>query len=234
MESSDITRKSYFHSNTSLKSITHPITLRNLRPGEGAVFAALIANPENEDKTTADAQDALDETWGEGVIQRMTEYAKTNPTVIDASTGQVVSGPNKLNLAVVENASDGRETIIGISGYGAIKDWERQGVRVRAGDVGVVINAAYRGKGYAVEAMRLAMDWAAAPATEGGLQLDMLTATTLDSNEPMIRLIEVKLGLKGMGILRPAEFDRDKQELYFEITASEWRLARSRKTISCS
>jgi RimJ/RimL family protein N-acetyltransferase len=93
------------------------------------------------------------------------------------------------------------------------------------GDAGVVLDPKYRGKGYAVEAMKMSIDWALRKLEEGGLQLDLVTVTTRSDNEAMIRLTDEKLGLKGKGTLRDGEFS-DK-EMYWEITAADWQALRS-------
>lgn len=138
------------------------------------------------------------------------------------SSGTVTSGPAKANLFVVED-----DEPIGIAGFGCIKTLEREGKSVRAGDAGVVLEVGKRGKGYATEAMLLTLDFGAAAVSEGGLQLDLLTITTLEDNEAMIKVIE-RLGFsKDSAIVRPAEFDKSKQELYIEIRREEWRKKRS-------
>lgn len=114
------------------------------------------------------------------------------------------------------------EVMIGLGGYGAIKDWERDGRKIRAGDVGVLLDPEHRGKGYAVEAMKLAIDWAFTPVSSGGPQLDLVTITTLKDNAVMLGIVNDKLGLKGRGVSRPAEFDTAKQEVYFEMKPEEW------------
>lgn len=214
------------HIDTRLDSPTLPIALRIPQPSDGETFAALLTNPANGDNPNPNGK-VMDAAWGEAAIGRMRDAA-SQPTIV-SSDGRVESGPSKLNLVVVERLgpSEGRQQedrVIGIGGYGAIKNWERDGLRVRAGDVGILLDGASRGKGYAVEAMRLAMDWGVTPVSDGGLQLDFVTITTLEDNQPMIRLVESKLGVgPGKGVLRPAEFDKDKQEMYFEIPAAQWK-----------
>lgn len=115
------------------------------------------------------------------------------------------------------------EKIIGLGGFGAIKDWEREGRKIRAGDAGVVIDEKYRGKGYAVEAMKLAIDWAFTPVADGGPQLDIVTVTTTATNKAMLALTDDKLGLRGKGVLRDHEFGDPAGEMYYELTAEEWK-----------
>lgn len=216
------------HSNTSLPSPTRPIILRTLRPSDAASFVALLTDPRNGEN----ASPTMDTAWGEAAIGRMQDGLKTQPTIVDTATGAVLSGPSRVNMVVVERSNSGEEKVIGLGGYGAIEDWEREAKKIRAGDVGVLLDTAYRGKGYALEAMLLAMDWAVAPASTGGLQLDLLTITTLVDNTAMVGLAEDKLGLKGLGVQRPAGFNKEKQELYFEVPAGEWREKRSREAVS--
>lgn len=218
------------HANTSLSSPSLPILLRTFQPGDGAAFAALLADPANGENPNPSGS-VMDAAWGEAAVGRMVNSAQQNPSVCGPD-GAVLSGPPRLNLAVVllpgpsAGAVVEKETIIGISGYGAIKTFERDGKLVRAGDVGVLLTDSARGKGYASEALRLSLDWAAAPVAEGGLQLDLLSTTTLADNTRMLAVAE-KLGFGGKGVLRPAEHDAEKEEMYYEMTAEEWR-SRSR------
>ncbi|KAJ2977548.1 hypothetical protein NQ176_g4311 [Zarea fungicola] len=118
-----------------------------------------------------------------------------------------------------------RGEVIGLGGYGAIKDWVRDGKSIRAGDVGAMIDPAHRGRGYATEAFRLAINWAFTSAREGGPQLDLVTITTGEGNGAMIRLADEKLGLKGKGTRRnsPEQGAEDTIELYYELTKEDWQ-----------
>ncbi|KAH7017495.1 GNAT domain-containing protein [Ilyonectria destructans] len=207
------------HIDTLLESKTFAISLRNLELKDAPAFARLLSDPRNASDPNIKPMDV---STAQGAITRMRESA-SEPTVCDAH-GKVITGPSRVNLAVVlgsEDQPDGK--MIGLGGYGAIKELERNGEKLRAGDVGALIGADYRGKGYATETMKLAMDWGFAGVGQGGLQLDRITITTLNDNEPMIRLINDKLGLKGKGIEREAETEGEI-ELYWELEKGDWIL----------
>ena len=214
------------HLNTHLASPSTPLYLRVVLPADAPLHAAMLSRPENG--AAPGSSPPLTADVSLGIITAQRESAAV-PTVCGAD-GKVVSGPRRVNMMVClsqrgappQGEKGGKqETVIGLGGFGAIKDWERGGVKIRAGDVGVLLEPEYRGKGYGVEAMKLAMDWAFSPVAQGGPQLDLVTVTTSEDNEAMIKLTEEKLGFKD-GILRPAEFDKDKQEKYWEITAKQW------------
>ncbi|KAF5011889.1 hypothetical protein FDECE_2022 [Fusarium decemcellulare] len=209
----------FSHLTVSLSSSIFPISLRVPRSDEGAVYAALLANG------FPDSAQTFDTAWGDAAVIRHREAAAV-PTIVSTTSGAVISGPARVNLVVVEHGD--QEKVVGLGGFGSIKTWQRDGKTVRAGDAGVLLDSEAQGKGYGREAMVLAMDWAVAPASEGGLQLDMITITTLADNEPMIGLVQKKLGLEGKGLLRPAEFDKEKLEMYYEITAEDWKAWRTR------
>lgn len=207
------------HIDTLLESKTFSISLRNLELKDAPAFARLLSDPRNASDPNIKPMEV---STAQGAITRMRESA-SEPTVYDAH-GKVITGPSRVNLAVVlgsEDQPDGK--MIGLGGYGAIKELERNGEKLRAGDVGALIDAYYRGKGYATEAMKLAIGWGFAGVEQGGLQLDRITLTTLNDNEPMIRLINDKLGLKGKGIEREAEIE-GKIELYWELEKGDWIL----------
>lgn len=207
------------HLHTRLKSQTLPVVLRTIEPQDAPWHSALL---------TADIQSSDPSAKGISVersqelIVGQRESANV-PTILGAD-GKVVSGPKRVNMILVLVTDEKPEgTVIGLGGFGAIKDWEREGRKVRAGDAGVVIDEAYRGKGYAVEAMKLAIDWAFTPVAEGGPQLDIVTVTTLATNVAMLKLTDEKLGLKGMGVLRDHEFGDPAGEMYYELTPEQWR-----------
>lgn len=207
------------HIETLLESKTLSISLRNLELKDAPTFALLLSDPRNASDPNIKPMDV---STAQGAITRMRESA-SEPTVYDAN-GKVITGPSRVNLAVVltsEDQPDGK--MIGLGGYGAIKELERNGEKLRAGDVGALIGADYRGRGYATEAMKLAMDWGFAGVGQGGLQLDRITITTLNDNEPMIRVINDKLGLKGKGIEGEADSEGVK-ELYWELEKGDWIL----------
>ncbi|KAL2208984.1 acetyltransferase [Sarocladium strictum] len=213
MASSDT--KEFSHSNTRLASSMHPIRLQNIQPQDAAGFAQVIAADNGKPPMDLDRARAS--------IERINGNAAT-PSVLSTADGKRLSGPGSVNLLVVESKDGGAEgeyEVIGLSGFGAIKTLEKDGKKVSAGDAGVVLVSKYRGKGYAVEAMKLSIDWALRSLEEGGLQLDLVTITTRSDNEAMTRLTDEKLGLKGKSIIRDGEFS-DK-EIYWEITPQEWQ-----------
>ncbi|KAI9902773.1 hypothetical protein N3K66_002125 [Trichothecium roseum] len=231
------------HYTTYLTSPTHPLTLHNLSPSpsspDPAIMASLLSSPPDG---------PLDAAWARGAITRQRAAAAVPTVTVPPSSSSyaaatpagVISGPKRCDLGIYllldddgSNNSSGthgrrRETLIGLSGYGSIKqshpsasaEADRRPRRV--GDAGVLLADGHRGKGYAAEAMRLSLDLAAAPASEGGLQLDAVSVTTLEDNVAMRSLAERRLGL-GEGVLRPAEFDNNKREVYWEISTAEWR-----------
>ncbi|KAH7165465.1 GNAT domain-containing protein [Dactylonectria macrodidyma] len=205
------------HIGTLVESKTLPISLRNLQLEDAPAFARLLSDPRNSSDPNIKPMDV---STAETVIIRMRESA-SEPTIYDTN-GKVLAGPGRVNLAVVLKSEDQPEgTMIGLGGYGAIKELERDGQKLRAGDVGVLIDADYRGKGYATEALKLAMDLGFAGVGQGGLQLDRITITTLDDNEPVIKLVNDKLGLSGKSVKREAEI-AGKMELYWELKKGDW------------
>ncbi|QYS93562.1 N-acetyltransferase domain-containing protein [Trichoderma simmonsii] len=208
------------HLDTIIPSPSNPLLfLRTIQPSDASAFSSILSSPSN--KSDPHGKD-IDIPTAELSISRMRESA-SKPTILDAQ-GNVISGPSRVNMMLVLKSEDGNgETVIGLGGFGAIKDWERDGQKIRAGDVGAMLDPAYKRKGYGVEAMKMAINWAFLPAVEGGPQLDLVTITTLEDNGPMVNLLNEKLGLTGKGISRPAEFDADKNEIYYELSKEDWR-----------
>lgn len=211
------------HLPTLLRSGTHPILLRTLEPRDAAAVSAVLSDPEN---TKHDPHaSAVSPEVAARVIERMRESASV-PTVLEGAS--VASGPGRVNLLIVhvpgvENATgcsadDG--VVIGFGGFGDIKETEEGGKKVRVGDVGAMINAEYRGRGFATEAIRLAVEWAFTDVVDGGPQMDRVSATMSEKNEPMIGLVEKKLGWKG--VVKPGK-EEGGGEMYFEVTKNTWR-----------
>ncbi|TDZ53166.1 hypothetical protein CTRI78_v007122 [Colletotrichum trifolii] len=207
------------HLPTILRSATHPIFLRTLEPRDAPAVSAVLSDPEN---TNYDPHaSAVSPEVAVVVIQRMRESAAT-PTVLDDKGTKVVSGPGRVNLVVVcvEGAGDtlhvtGDEgVVVGFGGYGGINEREEGEGKVRIGDVGVMVNPEYRGRGFGVEAMRLAVEWGFKGVGQAGLQLKGITATMREENEPMVGLVERKLGWEGV---------REGGEVKFEVTEETWR-----------
>lgn len=207
------------HSTTRLESKTLPIILRNTELKDAARYSAILSDPANDSDPSASKMGIQ---RAQEIITKLRESAN-QPTILDED-GRVASGPSRVNMVVELTGAEGDGTVIGLGGYGAIKDWTRDGRKVRAGDAGVMIDPAYRSKGYASEAMKLAIDWGFTPVSAGGPQLDLVTITTLEDNAAMIKLTDEKLGLKGLGCRRESsEEDVDGAiEMYYELTKEAW------------
>ncbi|KAL7938010.1 hypothetical protein V8C35DRAFT_290564 [Trichoderma chlorosporum] len=211
------------HLDAIISSPSNPLLfLRTIQPSDASALSSILSSPSN--KSDPHGKD-IDIPTAQSSISRMRESA-SQPTVADAQ-GNVISGPSRVNMMLVLKSEDENrqpaETVIGLGGFGAIKDWERGGQKIRAGDVGVMMDPAYKRRGYGVEAMRMAINWAFSPTSEGGPQLDLVTITTLEDNGPMVKLLNEKFGLEGKGVSRPAEFDADKNEVYYELSKEDWR-----------
>ncbi|KAH8884856.1 acyl-CoA N-acyltransferase [Thozetella sp. PMI_491] len=213
---------SYSHINTRISSPTLSLVLRPLELQDAAALAGLLSDHRNMLFESPEPPKPMSTETGTIVITRMRESAAT-PTVVGPD-GRVLSGPGRVNLAVVHTAPDAEDILVGLGGFGSIKDLpitsDEEQRTERVGDVGCMLDSAYRGKGYAVEAMRLAIEWAFRSAAEGGLQLDRVTAGTLVENEPMIALIEKKLGWNGT---RQQSAEREgKEEMVYSETKDTW------------
>ncbi|KAK1447641.1 acetyltransferase [Colletotrichum melonis] len=219
------------HLPTTLRSPTHPLLLRTLEESDFAAVSAVLSDPEN---TKYDPHaSAISPEVAKIVIARMRESASV-PSVVDEASGKVVSGPGRVNLVIVHvgdvsrdtESSGGREeqekegTVIGFGGYGGINEHEEDGQRIRVGDVGVMINPEYRGRGFAAEAVRLAVEWGFRKVAEGGLQLERVSATMSERNVPMRGLVEKRFGWAG--VVKPGKEEGDG-EVFFEVTGETWR-----------
>ncbi|KAH0431373.1 acetyltransferase [Colletotrichum camelliae] len=214
------------HLPTLLRSATHPILLRTLIPSDAAAISAVLSNPEN---TEFDPHaSAISPEVAAKVIDRMRESAAV-PSVLDPASGKVASGPGRVNLAIVHvpgaDAGDADGVVIGLGGFGGINESttseEGGGGKRRVADVGAMLNPEYRGKGFAAEAIRLAVEFAFRGVEEGGLQVDAVSATMSERNLPMVGLVEKKLGW--VGVRKPGEKEGDDGEIYFEVTKDTWR-----------
>ncbi|KAK1596435.1 acetyltransferase [Colletotrichum navitas] len=203
------------HLPTLLRSPTHPILLRTLEPRDAAVISAVLSDRENT-KYDPHASTISPEVAA-GVISRMRESAAA-PTVLDEASGRVVSGPGRVNLLLVYVGGDDEGVGIGLAGFGGIDEREREGGgKVRVGDVGAMVSPAYRGRGFATEAIRLAVEWGFTRVEDGGPQFDRITATMLEANEPMVGLMERKFGWQR--VARPGK----EGEVTFEAGPEDWR-----------
>ncbi|KAJ3399698.1 hypothetical protein HDU80_007676 [Chytriomyces hyalinus] len=240
--------KSYTHLPTNLLSHKYPLLLRTLQPEDSAAFAQILSDPRNTEFEADSVPRKMDLATAAMAISRMRDSA-AQPTIVAAADGngkgKVVSGPTRVNMAIVylgdATTAEGRELaskgglMIGIGGFGSIKNLSpssgepvpeaAEGTTtsadfLRVGDVGAMINSEYRGRGFAHEAMRLAMEWGFKKAADGGLQLDKVTATTLADNKPMIAVLSRKLGWEGKAV--PATEPEGKDEVYYEMSVEEW------------
>ncbi|KAK2018170.1 acyl-CoA N-acyltransferase [Colletotrichum eremochloae] len=208
------------HLPTLLRSPTHPILLRTLEPRDAAAISAVLSDPEN---TKYDPHaSAISPEVAVGVIGRMRESAAA-PTVLDDASGRVVSGPGRVNLLLVyvEGGAGDEGVGIGLAGFGGINEREGEGGgKVRVGDVGAMVSPAYRGRGFATEAIRLAVEWGFTRVEDGGPQFDRITATMSEANAPMVGLMERKFGWER--VARPGKEGADG-EVTFEVGPENWR-----------
>ncbi|KAK1962411.1 acyl-CoA N-acyltransferase [Colletotrichum sublineola] len=208
------------HLPTLLRSPTHPILLRTLEPRDAAAISAVLSDPEN---TKYDPHaSAISPEVAVGVIGRMRESAAA-PTVLDDASGWVVSGPGRVNLLLVyvEGGAGDEGVGIGLAGFGGINEREGEGGgKVRVGDVGAMVSPAYRGRGFATEAIRLAVEWGFTRVEDGGPQFDRITATMSEANAPMVGLMERKFGWER--VARPGKEGADG-EVTFEVGPENWR-----------
>ncbi|KAJ3942713.1 uncharacterized protein N0V96_006934 [Colletotrichum fioriniae] len=222
------------HLPTTLRSPTHPLLLRTLEDSDFAAVSAVLSDPEN---TKYDPHaSAISPEVAKIVIARMRESAAV-PSVVDETSGKVVSGPGRVNLVVVfvgdnnNNNDNGKKsseekegeeeeeegTVIGFGGYGGINEHEEDGQKIRVGDVGVMINSEFRGRGFAAEAVRLAVEWGFRKVAEGGLQLARVSATMSERNVPMRGLVEKRFGWTG--VVKPGKGETEGDgEVFFEVT----------------
>lgn len=93
--------------------------------------------------------------------------------------------PDKVNLVVL---ADGK--ICGLSGLGRITT---DSTGRRTGDLGVMIDSEFRGRGYAEESLRICLDYALRV-----LKIDEVVVSCTAANEAMRGLMEKKFGLQAM------------------------------------
>ncbi|KAI0132123.1 acetyltransferase [Xylariales sp. AK1849] len=240
MATSEPQTQSYNHLPTILHSPSAPIILRSFEPEDNASLAQILSDPRNTELEADNIPRQMDLAAAASAVARMRDSA-SQPTVLSPH-GKVVRGPGRVNLVVVylgdEGTDEGHDLrkkgglVVGLGGFGSIKDVspatnepvpEVEGQArefLRVGDVGAMINADYRGRGFAVEAVRLAMEWGFKQASDGGLQLDKITATTLAANEPMVAVLSRKIGWEGKA--GPPAEKEGMEEINYEMFAKEW------------
>jgi RimJ/RimL family protein N-acetyltransferase len=192
---------------TRLPSPSHSIFLRPLEVADARSFSVLLSDPKN---TQFDKASKVDVETAKGIITAMRESAASE-SVVDAD-GKVVSGPDRVNLAIVYMTFDGKH-VVGLTGFGSIKTMT-DGRRI--GDVGVMLDSRFRRRGFSAEALRLAMEFGFAKVEDDGLQLDEITATMRIENKPMIGLLEKKFSWKGRERISPEQ--EGLKEMFFETT----------------
>ncbi|GKT92976.1 GCN5-related N-acetyltransferase protein [Colletotrichum tofieldiae] len=160
------------HLPTVLRSPTHPILLRTLEPRDAAAMSAVLSDPEN---TKHDPHaSALSPEVAAAVIGRMRESAAV-PTVLDEASGRVASGPGRVNLLIVhvdgaDNtlAASGDEGVgIGLGGSAASTSTRRRGGEGAGRRRGRHGQSRVPGRGFATEAIRLAVEWAFTSVADG-------------------------------------------------------------------
>ncbi|KAF4627573.1 hypothetical protein G7Y89_g10581 [Cudoniella acicularis] len=130
--------------NTQLYSPTHPILLRNPQEKDAAALAEILSRPSNTVHDLTCSPSGLSTPQALITIQKMRESA-SEPL------------PSRLNLVIVllssplQTSEEGK--VIGLSGFGGIDVVDGE----RIADVGVMLNEEYRGRGFAVESMRLSI-----------------------------------------------------------------------------
>ncbi|KAL0948169.1 hypothetical protein HGRIS_010781 [Hohenbuehelia grisea] len=207
------------HLGTVLRSPTFPILLRNIEPGDAETMSTLFSDPRNAEHDPAVS--AMTVSVASSAIGRMRESAAV-PSILSLPAGDVVSGPGRVNLVVVyvdSNTPEVEGVMIGFAGFGDIKTLQEGGKQVRVGDVGVMLNPDFRGKGYGVEAIKLSVEWGFRGILEGGLQLDRITATMRTGNTAMVGLVEKKLGWQATKRLG----EGGQEELLYSVLPDAWK-----------
>lgn len=163
---------------TILYSPTHPIVLRNPKPSDASVLSRILSNPENIKNDPMCSPTGFSEEQSSKFIARSLESAsKEIPTSVS------------LVLVLLPSISSSEEgEVIGLGGFGGIDEEDGK----RFGDVGIMVEPEFRGRGYALEALRLSIEFALEK-----LGVDGVSAATLEMNEPMVTLLERKMGWAG-------------------------------------
>lgn len=159
--------------NITLLSTTLPIVLRVPEATDAAALLDILSDPRNTE---------FDPHAGNGTLQLPSIEAMI--TRMRASAAMEV--PDRVNLVVVDTSLDNK--VVGLGGFGHIGTEGNK----RIGDVGIMLDPQVRGKGYGVEAMKMAIGYAF-----DVLKLDEVTATMQEKNVPMRNLLDKKLEVKG-------------------------------------
>jgi RimJ/RimL family protein N-acetyltransferase len=189
---------------TNLYSPTLPILLRPPQSTDAQALSTILSNPANTKHDPMCSSDPTTPTQAESLISKMRLSASATL-------------PTRVNLVVVllpsPNAAQELE-VIGLSGFGGIGVIEGK----RWADVGAMINSEHRGKGYAIESMRLSIEFALAELSVEGISCEML-----DVNTEMLGLVEKNFGWVGVKNTK-----RFGIEVRFEITREEWAKTKER------
>lgn len=188
---------------TNLVSPTLPILLRNPSLKDATTFSAILSNPLNN-KHDLYAQ-PLSPSSAESTISDM---------VLSASAAI----PTRVNLVIVllsyPGASETLDSpVIGLSGVGGIDVIDGR----RWADVGVMVNPEHRGKGFALESLRLSIEFAFRELSVHGVSCQMDSA-----NVEMVGLVEGKLGWSGV------KGELEGVGLRFEILPFDWEATKKR------
>jgi RimJ/RimL family protein N-acetyltransferase len=176
-----------------LKTAKLPILLRVPDECDAEALLHILSNPRNTE---------FDPHAGSSNL----ELAKISSMIARMRTSAAMVIPDRVNLVVVDTSE--AQKVIGLGGFGHIGTEDGK----RIGDVGIMLDPQARGKGYALEAMKLSIDYAF-----NVLRLDMVTATMLEKNLPMRTLLDKKLGL--VGTRRDGEFG---SEFIYSISHEDW------------
>ncbi|KAH8547465.1 acetyltransferase [Umbelopsis sp. PMI_123] len=179
--------------NTVLQSTKLPILLRVPEVADASALLDLLSDPRNTEYDPHAGNGTFKLSQIEGMITRMRESAASDV-------------PGRVNLVLVDTSLGNQ--VIGLGGFGGIAT---EGTK-RIGDVGIMIKSEARHKGYAVEAVKLSIDYAF-----NVLKLDQVTATMLAKNIPMRKLLDKRLKLTGTK--RESEFG---EEVFYSILPEEW------------
>ena len=121
-------------------------------------------------------------------INKGLTFNNINSMITRMRTSTTLDNPNSFNFVIIDTS-----------------------INNKIGDVGVIINFNFRGKGYATEAIKMSINYGF-----NNLKLNEVTATMLEKNIPMRNLLDKRLKLKG--IKRKSKFGDE----YFYSVKSEF------------